>query len=151
LLFTDNETNTLALYSAPNKSSYVKDAFHSHVCKSQRAATSPARAGTKAAARWTIDLAPGEAKVVRVRMSLGALESTRAAAVAGEVIGAFVDFGDVFAKRRRECDDFYEAITPDSIAPEVRTVHRQALASLLWSKQYYSFDLERWLAGDPAN
>jgi len=60
----------------------------------------------------------------------------------------FLDFDDVFAARRRECDDFYAAVTPEGLDPEAKLIHRQALAGLLWSKQYYGFDLERWLAGD---
>ncbi len=153
LLFTDNETNTQALYGSPNRTSYVKDAFHACVCKGQRSATSPARAGSKAAGRFTIpDLAPGASHVIRVRMRLGVEEGVGAAEeekqrkASGQ--SAFVDFEDVFAARKRECDEFYASVTPPNITEEARNVHRQALASLLWSKQYYCFDLERWLAGD---
>ena len=103
LLFTDNETNTSLLYGTPNKSSYVKDAFHAYVVKGQRSAVSPARAGTKAAARWTLELAPGETKVVRARLSVRERSP-------GEQ--PFADFDDVFAARRREADEFYAAITP---------------------------------------
>jgi hypothetical protein len=137
LLFTDNETNTSALYGTPNKSSYVKDAFHAYVVKGQRSAVSPARAGTKAAARWTLELAPGETKVVRTRFS-----TAEAAAL------PFADFDELFATRRREAEEFYGAITPAEVTGDARNVHRQALASLLWSKQYYCYDLERWLSGD---
>jgi hypothetical protein len=93
-----------------------------------------------------MELAPGESRVVRARM--------RAGAATEMPIGEHSIFGehdDVFAERRRECDAFYAAITPSALGPEERNVHRQALASLLWSKQYYGFDLERWLAGDPAS
>ncbi len=146
LLFTENETNTALLYGAPNRTSYVKDAFHSAVCKANRAATSPARAGTKAAGRWTLDLAAGESRTVRVRMRLAsaALETLDGAP------SAFSDFDDVFAARRRESDDFHSAVAPAAIGDEERNVYRQAIAGLLWSKQYYAFDLERWLAGDAA-
>ncbi|MBX3186844.1 MAG: glucosidase [Labilithrix sp.] len=140
LLFTDNETNTAALYDLPNKVSYVKDAFHQYVVKGQRAAVSPARAGTKAAGRWTIELAPGQSKVLRARFLTGDGAAPRS---------PFSDFEDVFARRRREADEFYASITPDSLTDEAVRVHRQALAGLLWSKQYYHYDLERWLAGDP--
>ena len=64
---------------------------------------------------------------------------------------AFEGFDEIFALRKKECDDFYAAITPGGIEDEARNVHRQALASLLWSKQYYNFDLERWLSGDPGS
>jgi hypothetical protein len=144
LLFTDNETNTALLYGVPNRTSYVKDAFHTCVCKNVRSATSPARAGTKAAGRWTLSLESGASATVRVRMRAGSavLEDPKQAP------SAFADFDDVFAQRRRECDEFYEAIAPTSLGQEERNVFRQALSSTLWSKQYYNFDLERWLMGD---
>jgi hypothetical protein len=152
LLFTDNETNALALYDVPNKSSYLKDAFHASVCKGQRSATSPARAGTKAAGRWTIELGPGETHVFKVRMRMGsAATSAPVPNSAAASASPFLDFDDVFAERRRECDEFYAAITPGELTAEAKNIHRQALAGLLWSKQYYCFDLERWLSGDPAS
>jgi hypothetical protein len=142
LLFTDNETNTQALWGTPNKTSYVKDAFTSYVVRGQRSAVSPARAGTKAAARHTLEIAPGETKVVRARFR---------ATQTSEAARPFVDFEDVLALRRREADDFFAAIAPSGLDGELALVHRQALAGLLWSKQYYCFDLERWLAGDPGS
>ncbi|MFO0736388.1 MAG: glucosidase [Labilithrix sp.] len=145
LIFCDNETNTQVLYGTPNKTSYPKDAFHAAVCRGVRSAVSPARAGTKAAGRFSFELAPGESRTVRVRMKLAP------AAADTHTQPAFADFDDLFALRRRECDEFYEAITPGAVSPEAKNVHRQALASLLWTKQYYCFDLERWLSGDPGS
>ncbi len=142
LLFTDNETNTLALYGVPNKASYPKDAFHAYVVDGRRSAVSPARAGTKCAGRYTLALAPGESRVVRARFATGDETPTGAS--------AFVDFDDLFAQRRREADELYAAITPDGVGEEERAVFRQAMAGLLWSKQYYCYDVERWLAGDPS-
>jgi hypothetical protein len=141
LLFTENETNTQLLFGQPNKTSYVKDAFHTYVCKGQRAAANPARAGTKAAGRFTLTLAPGESRVVRARMRIGS--------AASGPLDAFVDFDDVFALRRREADAFYASVTPNGLSADAMSVHRQALAGLIWSKQFYCYDLERWLAGDP--
>ena len=138
LLFTDNETNTQLLYGSPNKSSYVKDAFHSYIVGKQRNAVSPARAGTKAAGRYRLTLEPGESQVVRVRFS------TREVAKEFE---PFAEFDAIFARRKVEADEFYESVAPATNAEE-RNIHRQALAGLIWSKQYYHFDLERWLAGD---
>jgi len=141
LLFTDNETNTLAAFGTPNKSSYVKDAFHAYVVKGQRAAVSPARAGTKAAGRWSLELGPGESRVLRARF------------LTGDGLAAddpFADFDEIFATRRREADEFYAAALPErkTLGDEAKNVQRQALAGLLWSKQYYCYDLERWLSGD---
>jgi hypothetical protein len=143
LLFTENDTNTQVLYGQPNKTSYVKDAFHAFVCKAQRAAVNPARAGTKAAGRYTLSLGPGESRVVRVRMRIGS--------AAQGSIDAFVDFDDIFTKRHREADAFYASITPGALGAEAKRVHRQALAGLIWSKQFYCYDLERWLSGDPGS
>ncbi|MBS2014273.1 MAG: glucosidase, partial [Deltaproteobacteria bacterium] len=140
LLFTDNETNTHAMFGSPNRISYVKDAFHQYVCKGQRSAVSPARAGTKAAGRWTMELGPGETKVFRARMSTS--EVPRG-------FEPFADFDAVFADRLREADEFYASLVPAQLTDEAKNVERQALAGLLWSKQYYAFDIERWLAGDP--
>lgn len=143
LLFCDNETNTHVLYDVPNKTSYPKDAFHAAVCKGIRSAVSPARAGTKAAGRFSLSLGPGESQTVRVRMKLAT------SAEEAPPAPAFAAFDELFAQRRRECDEFYDAITPRAIAPEARNVHRQALAGLLWTKQFYCLDLERWITGDP--
>ncbi|HEY8075758.1 MAG TPA: glucosidase [Labilithrix sp.] len=140
LLFTDNETNTQVLFGQPNKTSYVKDAFHAYVVKGARAACSPARAGTKAAARWTLDLAPGESKIVKLRFATADLAPSFA---------PFADFDEVFVARKREADEFYGAAAGKDIGAEQRRVQRQAFAGLLWSKQYYCYDLERWLSGDP--
>src|SRR5262249_55124278 len=122
LLFTDNETNTQALYGVPNKISYVKDAFHSYVVEGKRASVSPARAGTKAAARFTLTLEPGESRVVRARFAIGDEAPTGR--------NAFVDFEDVFAQRKRECDELYEAITPQGVGEEESSIFRQSLAGL---------------------
>ena len=140
LLFTDNETNTNALYGTPNKTSYVKDAFHAYVVDKKRAAVSPARAGTKAAGRWTAEIAPGESRIFRARFSTSSV---------GGAFAPFADFDVAIALRRREADEFYRALAPPQLSVEAANVHRQALAGLLWSKQYYTFDVNRWLAGDP--
>lgn len=140
LLFTDNETNTAALFQSPNKTSYLKDAFHAYVVDKHRAAVSPARAGTKAAGRWTIDLAPGESKVLRTRFTTRDVDAS---------FEPFAGFDDVCAARRREADEFHAAVAPPQISAEAANVQRQALAGLLWSKQYYAFDINRWLTGDP--
>ena len=139
LLFTENDTNNQLLYGVPNKSSYVKDAFHAYVVRGQKGACNPARSGTKAAALFSLSLQPGESKVVRVRF-----------ATTPKTTPPFVDFEDVFAERKREADEFYAAVAPAGLGVEAKNVHRQALSGLIWSKQYYGYDLERWLNGDPA-
>ncbi len=134
LLFTENETNAEKLWGQPNPSPYVKDAFHRHVIYGDRGAVNPARTGTKAAARYALEVPAGGCQVVRLRLTRG---------LAGGAFGA--PFEEAFRQRLAEADEFYERITPRSLGEDERRVHRQALAGMLWTKQYYYFDLDRWL------
>jgi hypothetical protein len=138
LLFTENDTNVHALYGVPNKVPFAKDAFHAHVVGGVRGAINPARAGTKGAARWSLVVHPAKPEVLRLRLA--------------DVAHAdpFADFEAVFAARLREADEFYASVTPDGIDEGRRAIFRQAMAGLLWTKQFYCFDVERWLRGDPA-
>jgi Glycosyl hydrolase family 63 C-terminal domain len=138
LLFTENETNCALLFGSSNACPYVKDAFHRVVVDGERDAVNPALRGTKCAAVHRLELAPGETRVVRVRYSRGALASP------------FGDFDATFVQRIADADEFYDAVTPPTVTPDERLVFRQAMAGLLWSKQYYAFDVDRWLRGDPA-
>ena len=133
LIFTENETNNMRLWGQPNSSPYVKDAFHEFVIAGRREALNPARTGTKAAAYYTLDIPAGGNKAVRLRLS---------PAGAGD---GFANFDQIFAARRVDADEFYERITPKNFSEDERRVHRQALAGMLWSKQFYYFDLDRWL------
>ncbi len=138
LLFTDNDTNIQALFDSENPSPYVKDAFHRYVIQGETAAVNPAQTGTKAAAQYRLTVAPGETQVLQLRLSAQPLPN-----------GTGGDFDAVMAQRRQEADDFYQHLAPATMATQERTVQRQALAGLLWSKQYYGFDVNRWLQGDP--
>ncbi|HVX39039.1 MAG TPA: hypothetical protein VHB25_05630 [Gemmatimonadaceae bacterium] len=140
LLFTDNETNARRLYDAPNASAYVKDAFHAYVIAGQHDAVNPAREGTKAAARYHLTLAPGEARVVKLRLS------SRIATA--ESFGP--EFDATFARRIAEADEFHASLSPAETSDDERMVQRRALAGLLWSKQFYHYDVRQWLRGDPA-
>jgi hypothetical protein len=134
LLFTENETNAGRLWGHPNASPYVKDAFHEYVISGRREAVNPARTGTKAAAHYVLDVPAGGSKVVRLRLS------SKPAAE------AFSKFDNIFASRLADADEFYERITPKNLSEDERRVHRQALAGMLWTKQYYYFDLDIWLS-----
>jgi hypothetical protein len=133
LLFTENETNASRLWGQSNPSFYVKDAFHEYVIKGRRDAVNPSKTGTKAAAHYVLDVPAGGSKVIRLRLS------TKSAA------NAFADFDKIFAARLADADEFYERIAPKNFTEDEHRVHRQALAGMLWSKQYYYFDLDRWL------
>jgi hypothetical protein len=134
LLFTENETNAARLWGQPNASPYVKDAFHSLIVAGQHDAVNPVRAGTKAAAHYTIRVPAGGSETIRVRLAPAAKPV------------AFDDFNAVFAARIADADEFYARITPRALSDDQRLIHRQALAGMLWSKQYYYFDLEQWLS-----
>jgi hypothetical protein len=134
LLFTENETNTARLWGQTPASPYVKDAFHEYVTSGRTDAVNPARVGTKAAALYDLTVPAGGSREVRLRLSAGA------------AAGPFADFDAVFESRHGEADEFYERITPPSLTEDERLVHRQALAGMLWSKQFYYFDLEQWLS-----
>jgi hypothetical protein len=133
VLFTENESNALRLWGTPNASPYVKDGFHEFLIGGRRDAVNPARSGTKAAAHYRLDVPAGDARVVRLRLSKTNLTDP------------FGSFDTIVARRQQEADQFYADVTPASLSEDERRVHRQALAGMLWSKQYYYFDLDRWL------
>ena len=133
LLFTENETNATRLWGQPNSSAYVKDAFHHFLIEGRQEAVNPAKTGTKAAAHYTLDVPAGGSKVVRLRMSKKPSAD------------GFANFEEIFASRQEDANEFYERITPKNLTEDERRVHRQALAGMLWSKQFYYFDLDTWL------
>ena len=139
LLFTENESNATRLWGTPNPSPYVKDAFHECVIHNKHEAVNPAMTGTKAAAHYSLSVPAGGSKVVRLRLS------------AKPPSESFTKFDAAFAARIADADEFYNRITPSSLTEDERRVHRQALAGMLWSKQYYYFDLDRWLAEHEAH
>src|SRR5258705_4632572 len=133
LLFTENESNASRLWSQPNATPYVKDAFHQYVISGRGEAVNPAKVGTKAAAHYVLDVPGGGSKTVRLRLSAGRMDK------------AFDVFEETFKSRVADADEFYDRISPASLNEDQRRVHRQALAGMLWSKQYYYFDVDRWL------
>jgi hypothetical protein len=139
LLFTENESNFQRLWGQPNPSPWVKDAFHRYVVSGDGGAVNPAQTGTKAAARYVLDVPAGGSAVVRLRLSAAAQDQAAPAAPFGE------EFDATFAARLADADEFYARITAASLTEDERRVHRQALAGMLWGKQYYLFDVDTWL------
>jgi mannosylglycerate hydrolase MGH1-like protein len=137
LWFTENETNFQRLWSVPNRTPYVKDGIHRAVVAGERGAVNPEGVGTKVAAHYVFTVAPGEMRAVLVRLS-------RRPAPA-----PFADAAEVFDTRRAEADAFYRHFYPSEMSEDARQVQRQAFAGLLWSKQFYSYNVEQWLSGDP--
>jgi hypothetical protein len=139
LLFTENESNAGRLWGQPNPSPYVKDAFHDYVIGGNKEAVNPDKTGTKAAVHYALQVPAGGCKVVRLRLS------------AKTPAKAFADFDTILASRLADADEFYARITPETLNEDERRVHRQALAGMLWSKQFYFFDLDKWLAEHDAH
>ncbi len=141
LLFTENESNFRLLFEAQNRADYVKDAFHEYVVNGRVDLANPAKEGTKAAARYRVSIAAGGEHVIRLRLS-------------ADVFGADAfggAFDEIIARRIAEADEFYEPLAPAEVSADERLIQRQAFAGLLWSKQFYSYDVRRWLMGDPSS
>jgi hypothetical protein len=145
LLFTENETNRERLSGVPNERPWVKDGIDAFVVRGRQDAVNPDAAGTKVAAHYVLEIPPGETAVVRLRLTDAAPEALERAYAAsgGDPFGP--RFDEILAARRTEADAFYDEIAPRAATPEERAVLRQALAGMLWTKQYYFFDVDRWL------
>ncbi|MFM6351863.1 MAG: MGH1-like glycoside hydrolase domain-containing protein [Dolichospermum sp.] len=139
MLYTENETNKERFNWGKNDSSYVKDGIHNYIVNRQTGAVNHQK-GTKVSPHYRLNLAPGETKVVRLRLSdIDDLTTP---------FGS--EFGSVFEQRKSEADQFYQAITPyEELPAEMRNVQRQAFAGLLWTKQYYHYVVQDWIKGDP--
>ncbi len=142
LLFTENDTNTERLYGAPNKSPYVKDGLDNYVVHGQMNAVNPQRIGTKTAAHYSVTLDPEMSAVVRLRLT--ATSDTR-----HSLPDPFPEFESIFNQRLREADEFYNSLQSEVADDELKNVQRQALAGMLWSKQFYHYIVDQWLKGDP--
>jgi hypothetical protein len=154
LLFTENESNNERLWALPNRTPFVKDGINNYVVHGEKDAVNPHQQGTKAAAQYQLKVGAGEQEVIRLRLSRRspAKFSERGAKGRGEIFGK--EFDDLFALRLQEADAFYDRLAGPMLGIDERNVQRQALAGMLWTKQYYYFDVDRWLkehgSSDPA-
>ena len=139
LIFTENNRTPSGCGAATSRTTAVKDAFHEAIVdgNAERLAA-PADGGTKSAARYEWTLAPGEMRVARLRLTKGKAPAQPA------------DVDDIVGARRAEADTFYASVTPAGLTDDQRLVQRQAFAGLVWGKQFYHFDVDHWLDGDPA-
>ncbi len=140
LLFTENETNNERLFNSPNRAAFVKDAFHEYVVRGRKEAVNPEQTGTKAAANYKLQIPAGGSATLKLRLTPQKLS----AALMGK------EFDAVFAARMAEADEFYAGRTGKAQSAEAKNVQRQAFAGLLWSKQFFHYDVRTWLEGDPA-
>jgi hypothetical protein len=144
LLFTENETNMERLFNQKSHTPYVKDAFHRYLVNGERAAVNPDMKGTKAAAHFSTEIAPGQCWTLKcLLMDRNPADDRKPAQ---EFFGA--GFDAVFTNRQKEADEFYAKRICEDCSDDARLVQRQAFAGLLWSKQSYHYDVRRWLAGD---
>jgi hypothetical protein len=139
LLFTDNETNTERLFGQPNETPYVKDGIHDCIVHEQRDRVNHEKWGTKAAAHYPLTIEGGKSVTLRLRLCDLASSSTQRHGPFGRA------FEDAVQARKREADEFYASVIPSSFDADSANVMRQALAGMLWSKQFYFYDVERWL------
>jgi hypothetical protein len=135
LLFTDNETNAQRLFSVPNRGPYVKDGINNYIVHGQENAVNPEGRGTKAAVHYRLTVKPDECQIVRLRLADVAIKMER----------PFSGFDDVVQIRRKEADEFYNIVIPGSLTADQAMVMRQALAGMMWSKQFYYYDMDKWL------
>ena len=138
LLFTENETNAERIFKKPNASPWVKDAIDRYLVHGHTDAVNPAQIGTKVAAHYQVTVEAGKSAEIRLRFSSADLAALPSGSLAR-------DFESVFKARQEEADRFYASITPPSIGADKALVMRQALAGMLWSKQFYYFDVAAWL------
>ena len=140
LLFCDNETNVRRLYGQTDAKGFFKDAFHDYVIAGNKSAVNPALTGTKTGALYDLTVPAGQSVSVRLRLAKSDAPS------AGK---PFADFDAIFADRRREADEFYAGLQQAISDADARLVQRQAFAGMIWSKQFFHYDVPVWLQGDP--
>jgi len=136
LLFTENETNNERIFGTPNASPFVKDGINNYVVNGKKDVVNPQGTGTKAAAHYSITVGAGQTAKIRLRLT--DLAPTT-------VSDPFAGFDEIMQSRLKDADEFYQAITPERVSKDEALVMRQALAGMLWSKQYFAFDLHKWL------
>jgi hypothetical protein len=136
LLFTENETNNERLFGTPSASRYVKDGINNYVVHGNHELVNPGKTGTKSAAQYQLKVDAGKTVAIRLRLS-DAAPST--------IGDPFKSFAEIIQARQREADEFYKSITPTRVSKDEALVMRQALAGMLWSKQYFFFDVDLWL------
>ncbi len=139
LLFCENETNARYLYGDPaEQTPYPKDGINDHVVHGA-ATVNPAGNGTKMACWYRVAVAAGETVELRLRFVRD---------VPGRTLDLGAGFEQILADRSREADEYYATLTPDDASGDEAAVMRQAFAGMVWSQQFYHYDVARWLDGD---
>ena len=137
VLFCDNETNPRRLYAQTDANGYFKDGFDEYIVHGRQEAVNPDRVGTKAGLLYRVSIPPNSAREVKLRLTKDSRSKP------------FTDFDKVFAQRIKEADEFYGALQQDITDKDARSVQRQAFAGMIWSKQFFYYDVPEWIKGDP--
>jgi hypothetical protein len=137
ILFCNNETNDLKLYNSADEKKYCKDAINDHIIHNS-STIDPDRGGTKASANYDLMISAGQSQTIRLRLSNKNFDN------------AFSDFENIFSQRVDETNIFYAELQKQITNDDEKMVQRQAFAGMLWSKQFYYYDVEQWLQGDPS-
>jgi Glycosyl hydrolase family 63 C-terminal domain len=138
LIFCDNETNTKRLYNTPNETVYTKDGINDYIIDKRTFATNPNHIGTKAAGHYKRMVAAGESVTIKLRFTTNTQLRT-----------PFEDFDEIFNKRITEAHEYYADLQKNITNIELQNIQRQAFAGMLWNKQFYYYNVNEWLKGDP--
>jgi len=145
LLFTENSTNNDRLFPGrPNAAPYVKDGINDFVVQGKQGTVNPGKTGTKASAHYRLTVGSGQSATVRLRLTARG-SSGQSTTNKGNVVPFGPEFDAIFASRLKEADEFYRSVTPPSVSEDAANVMRQAIAGMLWSKQFFFFDGDNWL------
>jgi hypothetical protein len=143
LLFTENETNSQRSFGVPNRNPYVKDSINDSIVQGCQGVINPEKRGTKVAAHYRMTVQPGASTTLRLRLT--DLAPGARFPGNGKNANPFGGFESTFETRRQEADAFYTCVIPPSLDADAANVMRQALAGMLWSKQFYHYDVDKWL------
>ncbi|MEQ9424920.1 MAG: glucosidase [Cyclobacteriaceae bacterium] len=136
-LYTQNDTNRERLYKSKSRSKYVKDAFHEYIVHGKNT-VSPKKSGTKASGHYSFEVPAGGVYKIRLRLSKDNLQNP------------FGQFDEIMGLRQHEANDFYEATIAKNVDdPDLKLIQRQAMAGMMWSKQFYYYNVREWMDGDP--
>ena len=139
LLFTENENNNKRLFGTTNLTQYVKDGINDYIVNKDNNAVNPAHVGTKTSANYQLTVPAKQSRTIKLKLTNLKPEEIGDQNLFDE------KFDQVFDMRTKEADDFYSSISPSTLNDDERNVLRQALSGMLWSKQYYEYDISKWL------
>lgn len=144
LLFTENSTNMERIFGKHNKSPYVKDGINNYLVHNHLETVNPEKKGTKAAVHYQLHIGAGQSSAIRLRLirQHSAGKNTK---TADKLVPFGPGFDEILSSRLREADEFYQSVIPQSVSPDAANVMRQALAGMLWSKQFYYYNVNKWL------